>query len=403
MEATETKTVSRIDYYPHDSLEKYISESEGFTRDPSTGYLKGTAIVTNVGVFPYMLADGSIINEARFAEEVFHPDSITSLKMLPLTNDHPNEAVTSDNIKKYQVGNLGSEIIQDQYHLAVPIVVTDTDTISDVINGKRALSCGYTCDIENTSGVFLGVQYDAIQRNIRYNHVALVDRGRAGDAAKIIKRDSSNSGAGVLNIENKKKENEMSLKKINLDGVDYEAEAKVIETLTQLKTKIDTVEKEKTAEIEKLKNDSAKIEAERDQSKEALEKLKADFAELEKTIPEKVDGAVKEKIQIMDAAIKAGVEVKDQSNLDLMKAVILKVFPASAEKLDKADETYIKARFDGAVEMLAEKVQEQSAVTADLKADSISQNEPKQDNATEAYKRMKDDIQNRWKKDKGGK
>ncbi|MCX7015414.1 MAG: alpha/beta hydrolase fold domain-containing protein, partial [Candidatus Sumerlaeota bacterium] len=51
--------------------------------------------------------------------------------------------------------------------------------------GKTALSCGYTCDLEHTPGNWMGIKYDAIQRNIRYNHMAVVKAGRAGDAAKL--------------------------------------------------------------------------------------------------------------------------------------------------------------------------------------------------------------------------
>ena len=45
---------------------------------------------------------------------------------------------------------------------------------------QRELSCGYHYDPDMTSGVFDGVPYDGIMRNIRGNHVALVEEGRAG-------------------------------------------------------------------------------------------------------------------------------------------------------------------------------------------------------------------------------
>ena len=49
----------------------------------------------------------------------------------------------------------------------------------------------------------------------------------------------------------------MSLKKIKIDEVEYEAEAKVIETLSQARSKIDELEKT----IEDLKKDKQTIEA----------------------------------------------------------------------------------------------------------------------------------------------
>lgn len=45
---------------------------------------------------------------------------------------------------------------------------------------QREISCGYHYDPDMTPGVFNGEHYDGIMRNIRGNHVALVEEGRAG-------------------------------------------------------------------------------------------------------------------------------------------------------------------------------------------------------------------------------
>ena len=68
---------------------------------------------------------------------------------------------------------------------AIDMVITKEEAINAILNGKQGLSMGYTCDLEESAGNWCGVDYDFIQRNIRYNHCAIVDAGRAGDNAKI--------------------------------------------------------------------------------------------------------------------------------------------------------------------------------------------------------------------------
>jgi hypothetical protein len=45
---------------------------------------------------------------------------------------------------------------------------------------QRELSCGYHYDPDMTPGVYDGEPYDGVMRNIRGNHVAIVEEGRAG-------------------------------------------------------------------------------------------------------------------------------------------------------------------------------------------------------------------------------
>lgn len=336
--------LQRFDFfglYPDAELEL----TDKFEKTPE-GYLKGKAIVTNIGVFPYLNPDGTIHRELRPPEEVFDGYSLESLKGIPLTNLHPNEAVTIDNIKKYQVGYTGTRVFHDSYHVAVEIIVTDLQTIEDIMEGKRALSCGYTLDLENSDGNYLGTAYDVIQRNIRYNHLAIVDRGRAGDAARM-RIDSNNSL--LKGYKNRKEDNMPNLKKVKIDGVEYEAEAEVIKNYTTEKDRADSLQKQLDAKSEEY----VKLEAEKDTLQDKADKLGKEVEEA-KNDTSKLDEAVKNRLAILKAAEDAEIEVKeDHSELDIQKSIITKVFPSA--KLDGKDEVYIKARFDGAVEFLAEK------------------------------------------------
>ena len=323
------------------------------------GFLIARAPVTSVGVFTYRNADGTPRYELRLPEEVFAEESLASLKMKPLTLLHPDKEVTPQNIDELAVGSVGSEVDTDSYRVYMSLAVTKADAIAAVDNGSaRALSCGYTCDIEWTSGTWMGVHYDCIQRNIRYNHVALVPAARAGDG-NAIRMD----GFGELEKlpENYKQLNEgkMNLKTIHLDGADFQAEPQVIAALDKAQNRADAAEKELSqlrtdskAAAEKAAAEKAAVEAERDTFKERLDSM-------EKEMPSKIDAAVKSRLDIVRKATAAGVEVRDDmADSDIKKAVVKKYYPNA--NLDGQEEAYINARFDCACEQAAKEAENKS-------------------------------------------
>lgn len=354
-------------YDQHD-LAKWMTTPFQETQD---GFLTGRAIVTSCGVYSYRRADGTVQAELRLPEEVFAPESLASMKLKPLTNEHPIELVTPETAKMLQVGSLGdspsswadsyavlhpSDVQRgfggsDGIHVATDIIVTDAQTIADIKAGKRALSMGYTCDIEASSGVWAGVAYTAIQRNIRYNHCAVVDIARAGDAARI----HLDSADAILATGEEK----MGMKKINLDGVEYEGEEKLIEGYVGQKKRADAAEA--ALEKEKLSRDEGKkalsaMEADRDTQKERADKAEAKIKELEasRLDSKALDAAIAARVALLEVAAKAGVEVKkDMADIDIKKSVVLACYPKA--NFDGKDETYIQARYDAAVETLAEK------------------------------------------------
>ena len=351
------------------------------------GFLKGRAIVTSIGVFTYKRKDGTVQRELRLPEEVFSPSALNSMKLKPVTLNHPMELVTSDNAKSLQVGSLGDnpssttqfdnpyETKTDGINCAVDMIITRQDAIDAVLNGKQALSMGYTCDLEmaEPGSTWCGIEYDFIQRNIRYNHCAIVDSARAGDNARIELRADSEDAVleDIVLYKNKKNDggNDM-LKKVNLDGIDYEAEETVIKALNSEKARADKAEKaekdaceekkamdKKVSDLEdknkELEKRISALEAERDTAKEKADSAEKALEEAKKTALDSkaIDAAVNAKMELLRNAEKAKVEVKaDMSDMDIKKAVITSAFPNA--KFDGKDDVYIQARYDATVEML---------------------------------------------------
>lgn len=147
------------------------------------GYLKDNPIVTRTGIFEYTNADGTVSRELRLPEDVFAPESLQSYKGKPVIITHDAGLVNKDNVSQEQIGTILSEGYQDHDKVRAEIIIHDTDELKSC--GLRELPLGYNLDLEYTSGVWNGQHYDAIQRNIRINHLALVQEARAGETARL--------------------------------------------------------------------------------------------------------------------------------------------------------------------------------------------------------------------------
>lgn len=127
------------------------------------GFLKGRAVVKNVGVFLYQDGKGGIRRELRLPEEIFAPASVDSLKLKPITINHPSEEVTSENVRKYQVGSTGGNPSADgwnpaddgrdgglprtdRYHLSIDTVICDDGAIAEVEQIKKDLEAARSQD-----------------------------------------------------------------------------------------------------------------------------------------------------------------------------------------------------------------------------------------------------------------
>ena len=149
------------------------------------GFVRAEGYLTRSGIFVYRDAQGKTIRELRPPEEVMHPDSLASFGLMPVTNDHPSELLTAENAKEYQVGTVSESVVAEGDKVRAALMITDAQAIEALDAGKSELSCGYTADVVQEPGVWQGQPYDAKQINIRGNHVALVDAGRAGPACSV--------------------------------------------------------------------------------------------------------------------------------------------------------------------------------------------------------------------------
>lgn len=136
------------------------------------------------------VADG-IYNVQRPEAEVFDRAAVASFEGKPVCDEHPEEDVTPDNYGRYMKGVCRDVRRGDgdlSNCLVADLVIYDADLINKIEAGKREISCSYDC-LWNPTG---DSSYDQLE--IRGNHVAVVDKGRAGH--KVAIRDAADDEKG---------------------------------------------------------------------------------------------------------------------------------------------------------------------------------------------------------------
>jgi len=307
-------------------------------RKLANGSLVADALLTRIGIFSYINDDGSTRRELRLPEEVFSTDALASLAMLPVTVDHPPEEISPANAKQYTVGTVGENVKRDGDFVRAPLVIFDAAAIEAVNTGKRQVSVGYHLDLDETPGVWRGERYDAVQRNIRGNHLAIVDQGRAGPAASI-------------RIDTK----EPVHMKIKIGQSEYEVDEAVGNRLAELEVlgsqmttelaALKTVAETATAKADAADKQVATLAAERDQAK-----ARADAA-AEQADPAKLQAAIKARVGLETEArkhVKATLALDSLTDRQVCEAVIKRYSPTV--DLAKASDEYVQARFDAALE-----------------------------------------------------
>jgi len=191
------------------------------------GGLAAGANLTRVGVFTYTKADGTRVRELRHPDEVFKPESLATLKGAPLTIGHPG-MVTPDRYRELNVGHVADDVRRDDRFVAATVRIQDAAAVAAVKAGDLVeVSCGYTADVVPETGVFNGEEYDAVQRNVRYNHAALLPAGggRAGREVAL-KLDANDAIEQVDAIEDADDADPIVRAAIALNGRGYAAQVR---------------------------------------------------------------------------------------------------------------------------------------------------------------------------------
>jgi hypothetical protein len=304
-----------------EDFQKLVEGSVLFSGGARIGaFLHDTAHVTASGVFPYSDGKGGVRMEWRPQEEIEHTLFLDSLQGVPMTLLHPKNTRTAPGSI---IGMVKSRGMVEGSGVRSEVVVHDSESVTKT--KARGLSLGFTCDLIMESGLTPdGVKYDAIQRNLRADHLAVVPNPRVKSAR--LNLDNDDTGKPKMPT-------------VRLDsGIEYEAAAEVIHELNGLKTK--------------LAQESARADSESAKATSALAdvtKLTDEVAKVKTDAQASAFELAKQRIKLEEVAEAHKVSVKaDASDLDLMTGVV-KAIRGDSFDLTGKTEDYVRAAYDFAV------------------------------------------------------
>jgi hypothetical protein len=375
-DSKEMKTVQRFEE----------AEVLDYVENEEDGFLTVEIAATRTGVMPYYDWDtGEIINELKPPEEIFSDLTMGSLKGVPVTDRHPPVMVDSNNWMDFTKGTTHQDVRQEDNLLVISETIFDDNLIAYVKSGKKAqVSIGFRADLEEESGEFEGEQYDRIQRNIRINHVAHVEQGRAGEDVRA-RLDSKEKR--LFGYSKKEEKEDMKYTKIenfwDSLGTEETPDFDIYtseEGTEELNTWLDSFElpvKEVEVEVEKedekelveieigdekisvLKEDEEKLteilseketlEGKLDSKEDELKTLEERMDELE---DKDIDAIVQDRLDLIDSVREfvPGYDASGKTTKEI-KADLISEVDEDFEMEEKSDE-YIAARFDGALNTL---------------------------------------------------
>lgn len=320
------------------------------------GGIRVPARLTRVGVLEYRKPDGTIRRELRLPEEVFNSDSLASLNGAPVTDLAHHRGLLD--VANWKDATLGTtiEIRKDGNFVSADLLINDPSTIADVENGRlHDISCGYRCKLEHTPGVWNGERYDAIQRDIRYNHVAVLPRGRGRAGKEVSLRLDSNQAECVeFDAGEDKTMADTAKVLIKLDGKDIEYGSK--DHISHLEgahlkdlTAWDTEKKELVSRCDKAEGKVRAFEKKEEDDKKSGEDAKR---------AAEVDSArkLRSRLKLTRNVIRMlDVDEDDEDKMDAIDAkddrtLMIEVIRADArwktEKFDGKSDDYVQAIYD---------------------------------------------------------
>ncbi len=308
-------------------------------RTPQGG-LRLPANLTRVGVLEYRTRDGKVRRELRPAEEVFHEDSLASLADAPVTIGHPS-GVNRSNWSALAVGHVREPRAAAPF-VAGAVIVQRDDGVQGVESGTLVeLSCGYTVREDHTPGVYEGLPYDLVQRDIRYNHVGLGPRnwGRAGN-------DVALKFDGLADHEVSETGDYAPSVTPHEEGTHHKDSSMTLEEALKLNEQL-----RKDGEVARAERDAVK--AERDAARADAAKAQARVDSIESDRGKDRDlfnDRVKARVALETRAAKLGVKsfTDEKGALRADSDIMVEAIQKSDAKFDAKgkSEDYLRARFD---------------------------------------------------------
>lgn len=339
------------------------------------GFLEVPAFIARPGIQEYRAIElgmtdrdpAAIIRVYRSPEEVFNEDSLQSFANKPITNNHPPGLIDASNATRFSVGHAGPEVAESNGKVRTTLHIIAKEVIDEIEAGKNELSNGYTADVAFSPGIAPdGQTFDAVQTNIRGNHIAIVARARGGPELRVFDNDHPNQ-----------QESQKMPKLITIDGVDYEVSDQAHQAVAKLQQQLADAATTTKGQAKVHQEALDKAHAERDAAQAQLDEAKGQILSAEQ-----LDEAIEKRSAVIDDArlVMSDVKWKGKTESEIRKAVVT----AKADNVTSDSDEYIRARFD----MLVAAAKENPTATLDkAMGDGVMGNKKEEeDERTESQK-----------------
>lgn len=315
------------------------------------GYLRDSPVIARSGVQEYRLANGKIRKEYRPEEVVFDAAALAAVHGIPIIDTHVG-LMTAANVRQHSIGTVLSAGRQDGTNMLADIVIHDPTPVTK--HGRKELSLAYAVKTEEVPGVTpQGEHYDAkVVAITRYDHLAIVGKGRAGVARLRMDSDDAistdlpeptddtpplNSQKDMTMADAAPKNDKLVV--VRVDGLEYQAVPEVERALNRINGELTAA---------KLRADAA--EAERDSLQTKIAKHQAELEQVRSDAA----GTVRARLQLEAVAKANEVDVRvDDSDRVIREKVIRKLNSDESIKFDGKSDDYVGFAFDAAVDTAA--------------------------------------------------
>jgi uncharacterized protein len=287
--------------------------TEGKLKFMDGGYLRAKPRIARTGIQIYRgkeCGNDSLekVRVYRPEDSVFSPSAVDSYTHLPITVEHPGTVVDASNWKQFAVGETGDEVLREGETVRVPMMLRDAAAIRTVLDeGKRQISVGYSCDLEWVDGITEdGQKYDAVQKNIRGNHVAIVSTARGGPELKF----------------GDKGDDAMDLKTITVDGIACQMTDTAAALVLKLQDQFENFKKKKKKEEEESEDAVSVLKKDVAAKDAAIAVKDKEITDLQVKLkdalsPVRLDQCVRDRAAVIDKACKiAGKQIKTDGITD---------------------------------------------------------------------------------------
>ena len=351
------------------------------------GYLKVKGRVARSGTQTYYGCELGAIGRGmpykrltlyRPPEVVFNDEVMQKFNGVDVTNGHPKSFVNSKSYRNLSSGVVLGAAYRDPDNpefLMCDMIIKDASTIQAIEAGKVELSVGYTSNIVPQQGITPdGGHFDARIDSIDLvNHIAIVDRARAGNSARLLDGKEADMTKTIM----------IGAQEVELnDEVASAIETHIAEIQTQCTEKDEHI-KLKDEEIGKRDARIAELEAELEETRGRL----LDSDDIAKILKDADDLRTKAREIAGEAFVCDSFDP-----LEIKRAALVAV--NDSLELDDKSEDYVNGFFEAALKS-ARAVEKQK--TAESIGAAIMDGAPKREKSPEAI--FKEKSANRWQEE----